>query len=91
LGGAPPFPGNTVDYFDGAPTTSSTVMSSRYELSHHSSCNQDKIAVRVRARLQIGACFGRALSEVEFIDGLHHMELHHRPFSISPPDFLSKI
>ena len=50
-----------------------------------------RIAIHVRACLQIGACFGRALLEVEFVDGLYHMELHHKPFSISPPDFLSKI
>ena len=47
-------------------------------------------AIHVRVTLPIGACFGRALSKVVFIDGLHCMELRHNPLSISPHDFLSK-
>ena len=49
------------------------------------------VSVRTILLLPIGACLGRAFSEVQFIDGVHRMEHCHSLFSISPPDLFCKI
>jgi hypothetical protein len=63
----------------------------RVKIKNYLFVTKTRLAKHVRAHLPIGACFERAFSEVEFIDGLHRMKLRHCPFSISPLDFLSKI